>query len=168
MKYMPLAIFAAVSLMLALALLGTKSTPDSPLIGKQLPEISLPRLHNGELQNIHAIAGKTPTIIHFFASWCAPCVPDHDTMMQLKNKYNAPVIIGVAWKNKPEDALAWLAKFGNPYDAVLLDESGASTVPFGLSGVPETFVVGADGTIVFHTASPLSPDQIQQIVLEVK
>ena len=127
--------------------------PDA-LVGKSLPDEALPLMAGGATQ--HLIADAPPgTVINFFASWCVPCVQEQPVLMALKAQ--GVKVIGVVspWRYDPVATNAMLAR-GNPYSETLLDADGKATLDFGVSGVPETFIVGQGGKIVAKYAEPLN------------
>lgn len=105
--------------------------------------------------------GKT-VVLNVFASWCEPCAAEHPVLLRLAERGRI-TLLGLAWKDKPENVQAWLEKRGNPFSAVGLDEKGESTVALGLSGVPETFVIH-DGRVVYNYKSALTDDMIDEII----
>ncbi len=123
------------------------------LLGKQVPAISLPPIAGGQAQSIRSTV-KGPVLVNVFASWCAPCIQEAPQLMQLKNT-GIPVI-GVAYKDVPGDTLAFLDKRGNPFKAILVDRRGDAGVEFGISGVPETFLVDGDGKIIAKYTGAMS------------
>ena len=105
---------------------------------------------------------KGVTLVNLFASWCAPCVAENNSLMALKA--SGVRIVGVAYKDKPGQVRAFLARLGDPFDTVLLDADGAAGVEFGVSGVPETFVVNAKGKIIAKHAGELTPDVADKLL----
>lgn len=159
MRFLPLALLAALCALLAFGMMRDRTAPPtSPMVGKKLPEVML-----GGKSLQQSVDGRV-AIINLFASWCAPCALEHPALMRIKEKNIAP-IIGIAWKNKPEDVMKWLNRRGIPYKAILMDEQGAATLPLALTGVPETFVVGKGGVIAYHTSQPLSDAVVVQEII---
>ncbi|MGE0045826.1 MAG: DsbE family thiol:disulfide interchange protein [Hyphomonadaceae bacterium] len=115
------------------------------LVGQAAPAYALTRLEGGEgALTPAAFEGRT-YVVNLFASWCAPCRVEHRHLMALRAE-GAP-ILGIAYKNRPASAAAFLAELGNPYEAVGLDPQGDYALQIGVTGVPETFVIGPDGRI---------------------
>ncbi len=159
MKYTPLIILVALCILLAFGMTRKHGVqPESPLVGKDIPEVVL---HAESLQKI--ISGRV-TIVNVFASWCAPCALELPELLQLKEKNIAP-IIGIAWKNKADDVNKWLRERGNPYTHILLDEKGDATLSLSLTGVPETFVVGKDGMVAYHTTQPITHKRLTEEII---
>ena len=126
--------------------------PDA-LVGKPVPDEALPPMAGGA--PTHLAADAPPgTVINFFASWCVPCVQEQPALMALKAQ--GVKVIGVVspWRYDPTATQAMLAR-GDPYSETLLDPDGKATLDFGVSGVPETFLVGKDGRIAAKYALPL-------------
>jgi cytochrome c biogenesis protein CcmG, thiol:disulfide interchange protein DsbE len=101
----------------------------------------------------------TPVLVNVFASWCGPCRAEHPLLMRLAEQGVA--LYGIDFKDRPEEARAWLARVGNPYRRIGTDRAGASTIDWGVYGVPETFLVDATGTIRFRQVGPLSPGVVE-------
>jgi cytochrome c biogenesis protein CcmG/thiol:disulfide interchange protein DsbE len=128
------------------------------LVGKPLPKVTLPPLTGDGPPQTLASAIKGPALVNVFASWCAPCVEEAPALMKLKTQ-GVP-IVGVAYKDQPGDTLAFLDRRGNPFSAVLVDRTGDAGVEFGISGVPETFLVDGKGMIVAKRTGALSDADI--------
>jgi cytochrome c biogenesis protein CcmG/thiol:disulfide interchange protein DsbE len=97
-------------------------------------------------------------LVNFWASWCGPCRAEHPLLAELAAE-GLPVI-GVNYKDEPERALGFLAELGDPYAKVGADANGRTGVDWGIYGIPETFVVGPDGTVLLRFPGPLSPDVV--------
>lgn len=132
----------------------------SALIGKPAPALELPALLEGDAPlSLAALKGQ-PVAINFFASWCLPCRAEHPLLGQIAQEYGIAVI-GIAYKDKPEDARRYLDDLGNPYAAVGADESGRAGIEFGLTGVPETYILDRDGIVRYRLAGPIAPDNLK-------
>jgi len=155
LAFAPLAILVALGLLFGLyALNRNPQVQPHALVGKPVPTISLPTLAQGQPVSLREMASEGPMIVNFFASWCAPCEIEHPVLMGLKGE---PVrVIGVAYKDAPQNSQAFLARLGDPYAEVLVDRDGRAGVEFGVTGVPETFVVGRDGVILAKHTGPLT------------
>jgi cytochrome c biogenesis protein CcmG/thiol:disulfide interchange protein DsbE len=131
------------------------------LVGKPLPVETLPAMDGGAPTRLAAEA-PPGTVINFFASWCVPCVQEQPALMALKAQ--GVKIIGVVspWRYDAAATQAMLAK-GDPYAETLLDPTGKATLDFGVSGVPETFVVGKGGRIAVKYAEPLDAQTAETV-----
>ena len=129
----------------------------SPLIGKPIPEFTLPAQPPGHgFTSADVRATGQPVLINFFASWCAPCEEEAPELMKL-NRAGVP-IWGIAFKDKDAAARNFLARFDNPYQKLARDVPGRTAIDFGLYGVPETYFVDRAGIIRWRWAGPLTPD----------
>ncbi len=106
-------------------------------------------------------AGR-PIAVNLFASWCAPCKVEHPLLVDLADRY-PDQIYGLAYRDAPEDTRSFLNAMGDPFTGVAVDFDGQGGLEFGLTGVPETFVIDASGMIVHHTRGALEPDDIETI-----
>lgn len=135
------------------------------LVGKPVPAVSLPDLDTGALVAVHdAPAG--PRLINFFASWCAPCRVEQPQLMALKAR--GVTVVGVAYKDDPVRTRQFLAELGDPFAAKLVDRNGRAGIEFGVTGVPETFLVGADGVILAKHSGPLTDADVQDLLKKLR
>lgn len=162
---LPLVVFALIG---ALLFTGLGRDPDlvpSPLIGKPMPEFTLPLLENGDDRVGQAdLTGKGPFLINVWASWCYACQVEHDVLTRLAQSGRAPVY-GLNYKDRREDALRWLGQFGDPWAFHLYDPEGRVSMDFGVYGAPETYVVDASGIIRFKHIGPLTDEIVKEQIL---
>jgi cytochrome c biogenesis protein CcmG/thiol:disulfide interchange protein DsbE len=124
------------------------------LVGKPVPDLTLPTLAEGQPVALRQAAADGPVIVNFFASWCAPCEVEHPVLMGLKGEKVR--LIGVAYKDAPPNTQALLTRLGDPYAQVLVDRDGRAGVEFGVTGVPESYVVARGGKVIAKHTGPLS------------
>ena len=98
-----------------------------------------------------------PIVVNVFASWCVPCRAEHAVLTRLVER-DGIRLFGINYKDKPEDATAWLKSLGNPYERIGSDLSGRAGIEWGISGVPETFILGPDGTVLYRYVGPIVGD----------
>jgi len=135
----------------------------SPLIGKPAPEFSLPRLDNLAVPlSKQDLEGKV-WVLNVFASWCLPCREEHPLLMDLARRSPVP-IVGLNYKDKPGDAIAWLGRYGNPYTATASDLNGLVGIDYGVYGVPETFVIDRNGVVRFKHVGALTPQVLRESI----
>jgi cytochrome c biogenesis protein CcmG/thiol:disulfide interchange protein DsbE len=129
-----------------------KPTPDFDLAA--VPGLAVPGLATADL------AGGEVVMVNFFASWCVPCRAEHAYLTAFSEESGVP-LYGINHRDKPEDAAAWLAELGNPYQRIGADP-GRAAVEWGVTGVPETFVIDGAGRIRWHHRGPLVPQVIER------
>jgi cytochrome c biogenesis protein CcmG/thiol:disulfide interchange protein DsbE len=153
----PLGAFLALAVVLAVGLkLDPREVP-SPLIDKPAPKFALARLDDAaKTVRLDDLKGKV-FILNVWASWCVACREEHPLLVEFAKKRVVPVY-GLNYKDTRPDANAWLARFGNPYDASFFDEDGRVGLDFGVYGVPETFVVDGNGVIRMKHIGPITPE----------
>ncbi len=122
----------------------------SQLIDKPLPDFVLPGFTRADV-----VAAKRPVVINFFASWCVPCIDEAATLMALR-KRGVP-IWGIAYKDKDPQTNVFLARHGNPYARLARDNEGRVAIDWGVTGVPETYLIDAEGIVRWRFVGPL-PD----------
>ena len=108
--------------------------------------------------------GGKPVLVNYFASWCAPCLAEHPLFTRLKQREGA-AIIGIAWKDKPEATRAWLARLGDPFARLGFDQDGKIALDWGLSGVPETYLIDAQGIVRLHFRGPITERDLTGAIL---
>jgi cytochrome c biogenesis protein CcmG, thiol:disulfide interchange protein DsbE len=137
-------------------------TIPSALIGQPAPETSLPPLEGMDLPGLEssAFAGKV-TLVNVWASWCAPCRAEHPLLMRVAADGRV-TMAGLNYKDRPENARRFLGDLGNPFDAIGVDDSGRAAINWGVYGVPETFLVGKDGTIVWKHVGPFDERSLRE------
>jgi len=167
----PLAIFLALA-GLFLARLGTDSSRvPSALIGRMAPAFNLPPLEGMPQPGFSDADLKKNgvTVINVFASWCGPCRDEHPQLMALAKdealKAKGLRIAGLNYKDLPGNAKKFLDDLGNPYALIGADRSGRTGIDFGVYGVPETFVIRADGTIAYKFIGPISEQALRSVLI---
>jgi len=161
------AIIPLAALLMAIALFAGWSLGRNPhvtpmaMVGKPLPDLMLPRLNGDGQTSLKALA-KGPALVNFYASWCAPCAVESPALMALKAE--GVRIVGVAYKDDPTAASAFLKRLGDPYADKLSDRDGTAAIEFGLTGVPETYAVDARGIIRAKRAQPLDAADAEALV----
>lgn len=159
-QMIPLSLFAGLVVILAIGLtLDPKSVP-SPLIGKPAAQFDLPRLFSHESLTAKQLEGQ-PWILNIWASWCVSCKQEHQNLMAFASKHPT-TIIGLNYKDTPNEAKAWLTALGNPYTFVVQDTNGQAGIDWGVYGVPETFVIDQQGIIRHKFTGPLTQQHINE------
>lgn len=132
----------------------------SVLISQPAPEFDLEPVAGIDtpgLSRSDLIGNETPVVVNVFASWCVPCRAEHAVLTSLAER-DGIRLFGINYKDKPEDAARWLSNLGNPYSRIGSDLSGRAGIEWGISGVPETFIVGTDGTVLYRYVGPVVGD----------
>ncbi|WP_160007980.1 DsbE family thiol:disulfide interchange protein [Rhizobium sp. 18055] len=126
----------------------------SALLGTKAPSLNLPPLEGANLPALTdaAIKGKL-TLVNVFASWCIPCHEEHPILKELA-KDSRLNIVAINYKDKNDNALGFLGELGNPYKAIGIDPKGQSAIDWGVYGIPESYLVGPDGTILYKRVGP--------------
>ena len=164
----PILLFGVLAVVLFKNLTGPSGQyVPSVLVNKPAPEMKLPPLDDG-------VQGFSPadlkaghvTVVNFFASWCVPCREEAPNLPMIAGMKGVR-LYGVAYKDLPDKARVFLNETGNPFDRLDIDEAGSAGIEWGITGVPETFVIDGKGTILLHHAGPLSPQIIQNEIAPV-
>ena len=134
---------------------------DPASIGSVMVGRAAPTLPQGLGEGL--VKSGKPVLVNFFASWCAPCLAEHPLFERLKSREGA-VIIGIAWKDKPEATRAWLARLGDPFTKLGFDQDGKIALDWGLSGVPETYLIDAQGIVRLHFRGPITERDLGTIL----
>jgi cytochrome c biogenesis protein CcmG/thiol:disulfide interchange protein DsbE len=163
---LPLIVFLALAALFWLRLGdGDPSRIPSALMGHPAPQTSLPPLQ-ALLSNGAQVPGLDPanfkgkvSVVNVWASWCVPCHDEAPLLTELA-KDNRLQLIGINYKDAPDNAQRFLGRYGNPFASVGVDRNGRAAIEWGVYGVPETFIVGRDGKIAYKLVGPITPDNI--------
>lgn len=128
---------------------------------RNAPDREFQSIDGGGLVNFTKDIEDT-AVVNLFASWCSPCVAEHPLLMQLSESV-PDQMYGILYKDTPEAGSAFLGRLGNPFKRVLVDADGQGGLDFGLTGVPETFVVNKDGVILTHIRGVLTLKDVKEI-----
>ena len=162
----PLVVFVLMVGLLGYGLrLDPKLVP-SPLIDKQAPPFSLAMLEQPARQLSTADMVGQVWILNVWASWCVSCRAEHKVITALANR-NLVSVVGLNYKDEPAVAERWLQQFGNPYTTSVMDLDGRVGIDWGVYGVPETFVIGADGLIKYKHIGPVTHESLEQKIMPV-
>jgi len=132
----------------------------SPLVGKPAPEFTLETMDGGRV-SLAEYRGR-PVLVNFWASWCFACIEEHRVLMEAQERYGGEVaILGVLYQDRVEDARRFLIRYGDGGWPNLVDPSGAVALDYGVSGVPESFLVDAEGVIRFKQWGAITWDVIE-------
>ena len=163
---LPIGVFAILAIAFAVGLGLRPDIIPSPLIDQPAPIFKLPPLagrDDGGLSNSD-LAGAGPTVVNVFASWCVPCRAEHPQLMTLARQHGARVV-GINYKDKPEDVAPWLAELGNPFVKIGADATGRVAIDWGVYGVPETFILDDQGRIRLKHVGPLMAYDVEEKIL---
>lgn len=158
-RWLPLLAFAALAALLLAGVLMNSgkdtSAIDSPLLGKPVPQFSLPVLGDPARRLGKADFQGKPYLLNVWGSWCVNCRDEHPLLLALQ-KSGRIALVGYNYKDTPEEAQRWLQAFGNPYSVVLADEEGRVALDFGIYGAPESYLVDAQGTVRWKHVGPIT------------
>jgi cytochrome c biogenesis protein CcmG, thiol:disulfide interchange protein DsbE len=148
---------------------GDPSKIPSVLIGRPAPQTALPPLP-GLLRDGTPVPGLDPaalkgevSVVNVWASWCVPCLDEAPLLTELAKDKRLQVV-GINYKDAPDNARRFLGRYGNPYSIVGVDGNGRASIEWGVYGVPETFVVGRDGTIAYKLVGPVTPQNFDSVL----
>jgi cytochrome c biogenesis protein CcmG/thiol:disulfide interchange protein DsbE len=159
----PLAIFTVLVAFLWIGLGKDPREVPSPLIDKPAPAFTLPQIQGDKPLSSADLKGRV-WLLNVWASWCVSCRVEHPLLLQLA-KANLVPVYGLDYKDKPDDARAWLAQNGDPYTSSIVDQDGRVGIDYGVYGVPETFVIDRTGIVRYKQIGPLSIEVLQDKIL---
>jgi cytochrome c biogenesis protein CcmG, thiol:disulfide interchange protein DsbE len=165
---LPLALFLALSGLFFLRLYaGDPSRIPSALIGQPVPQTPLPPLA-GLVRDGQPVPGidsaaltGAVTLVNVWASWCVPCHDEAPLLMRLAEQKGLR-IVGINYKDQPDNARRFLGRYGNPFAHVGVDGNGRASIEWGVYGVPETFIVDRDGKIAFKLVGPITEENLER------
>ena len=147
--FLPLALFAGLSLVLLLGLDQDPTELPSVLVGEPFPEFSLPSLQDAEsLVSTEDFKGEV-ALVNVWATWCPSCIAEHGELTRIFETTGLR-IIGINYNDDPDAARAWLKRWGDPYALHVVDQAGTLAIDLGVYGAPETFVIDAAGVIRYR------------------
>jgi cytochrome c biogenesis protein CcmG/thiol:disulfide interchange protein DsbE len=167
----PLVLFLALAGLFLIRLMGggDPSLIPSALIGHQVPQTNLPPI-DGLVRDGKPVPGLAAgdftggvTIVNVWASWCIPCRDEAPVLMDLARDKRVR-IVGINYKDEPDNARRFLGRYGNPYVAAGADLNGRTGIEWGVYGVPENFIIGRDGKIAYKLVGGLTPENLEQVV----
>src|SRR5882672_10806324 len=161
---LPVIAFAAVVVFLGIGLTRDPRVVPSPLIGKPVPVFDLPPVKGRTAGLSSRDFGGDVVLLNVFASWCVSCRAEHSLLVALSRQHAVP-IFGLNYKDKPDDAAAWLDNMGDPYVRTGADLDGRVGIDWGVYGVPETFVVDRTGRIAYKHIGPLTREALENTLL---
>lgn len=161
---LPFVIFVIVAIFLFVGLgLNPREVP-SPLVGKAAPAFTLPQLHEPDKQfSAQDMKGKV-WLFNVWASWCGACETEHPLFMDLSRQNIVP-ILGMAYKDKPENSKMWLRRGGDPYTLTVSDAEGRVGIDYGVYGVPETYVIDKQGVIQYKHIGAVTEQDLREKIL---
>jgi cytochrome c biogenesis protein CcmG/thiol:disulfide interchange protein DsbE len=163
---LPLAVFLAIAALFLFRLgAGDPSKLPSVLIGRPVPNTPLPAVE-GLVRDGKPVPGianadfkGAVSLVNVWASWCVPCHDEAPILMQLADDKRIR-ILGINYKDQPDNARRFVGRYGNPFAAVGADQNGRVSIDWGVYGVPETFLIGRDGRIAYKLVGPISPENL--------
>ncbi|MEZ5891213.1 MAG: DsbE family thiol:disulfide interchange protein [Xanthobacteraceae bacterium] len=170
----PLAIFLALAVLFLFRLnAGDPSTIPSALIDRPAPATDLPAIP-GLVRDGKPVPGLTAadfkgqvTVLNVWGSWCLPCREEAPLLMRMAADKRFR-LVGLNYKDQTDNALRFLARFGNPFAAIGADANGRAAIEWGVYGVPETFVIGRDGMIAYKLVGPITPANLGTLRLAIE
>jgi cytochrome c biogenesis protein CcmG/thiol:disulfide interchange protein DsbE len=164
LRWMPLALFAVLLAFLGIGLQLKPREVPSPLINKAVPAFSLPTLAQ-PAQSISAadLRGQV-WLLNVWASWCVACQAEHPVLVDFAKRHSVP-LLGLNYKDRRDEALRWLGKYGDPYRASLSDTDGRVGIELGVYGVPETFVIDREGVVRYKHIGAVTPEALTDTIL---
>lgn len=165
LKYLiPLAVFLGLAVFFAIGLTRDPRTVPSPFIDKPAPAFRLERLHDSKVAfTPEEMKGKV-WMLNVWASWCASCRVEHPLLVELARQKVVP-IVGLNYKDRREDALPWLQRYGDPYALSAWDGDGRVGIDYGVYGAPETFLIDKEGVIRHKQIGPITPEALEKTIM---
>jgi len=165
LKYwLPAGLFAVLVLVLAIGLTLNPEEVPSPLIGKPAPAFELPLLSDTEARFSPEDMQGRVWVLNVWASWCVACRDEHEVLQALADEDIAP-IVGLNYKDKPDNARQWLSRLGDPYALSVMDQNGRAGIDWGVYGVPETFIIDAEGRIQYKHIGPVDAAALRNTLI---
>jgi len=166
MRFLPLLAFAALAAALAIGLFrDDRDVLRSTFLDEPAPSFSVPKYKaEGETVSLDSMKGEGPVVLNFWASWCGPCIVEHPEITKL-SKLNGVRVFGINYKDKAVDAQRFLDRYGDPFTAIGVDEKGRAGIEYGVTALPETFVLNGEGRVIYKHTGPIGPGDYDEKLL---
>ena len=169
------ALIAAAVVLPLLALLAFGMTRDpnaipSPLPGRDAPAFRLVTMPLDESDSatvetidLAQLRGNV-VVLNFWASWCLACRDEHRPLSRVARFYESQPVrfYGVVYNDSPENAREWIEEMGGQAYPALIDPQARTAIDYGLYGVPETFIIGADGRVRHKIIGPATEQALRE------
>jgi cytochrome c biogenesis protein CcmG/thiol:disulfide interchange protein DsbE len=165
MRWLPLAFLAVLAVVLGIGLTQDPHRLPNMLKDRPAPKFSAQTL-DGQQFSLEQLKGK-PVLLNVFASWCPTCVYENPVLLDFQRSSEI-VVLGLAYKDAPEDTKAWLQRHGNPYDTVALDPDGRIGIDFGITGAPESFFIDKEGVVRAKVVGELNWENLADYVKHIQ
>ena len=163
---LPVAVFGLLGAAFYWSLWNNHDRLPSTLIGKPVPEFALPPIEGRQDGLSSADLQGQVSLVNVWASWCVPCRTENPLLVELAEAGTVP-IYGINYKDDPEEALAFLEDLGDPFTRIGADRSGRVAIDWGVYGLPETFVIDAEGRIAYKHVGPFDRRALEEDILPV-
>ena len=154
---LPVGLFGVLVIFLAIGLTRDPSVIPTEMIDREMPVFELTELRDEAVTVSQDDLVGEVTLVNVFGSWCVACLQEHPTLMEL-SRDDTVRIVGINWRDDREEALAWLAKHGDPYESIVFDAESELVIEIGVTGAPETFVLDPSGRIRYKQIGPVTPE----------
>lgn len=163
----PLLVLLGASVFFFLGLQRDARELPSVLIDRPVPDLDLPAIPGHDQAGFASqdLQGQV-TLVNIFGSWCIACLQEHPFLMKLTETKQIP-IYGIDWRDKPEDAIKWLDRHGNPYVRIGFDPESKAAIDFGVTGAPESFIVDKQGVIRYKHVGVITPSVWKETMLPI-
>jgi cytochrome c biogenesis protein CcmG/thiol:disulfide interchange protein DsbE len=160
----PLGVFLSIAILLGIGLTIDSDEVPSPLVGKPVPDFDVPTVRDAGQRFRPADMEGQVWLLNVWATWCTGCRVEHDVLMSAAREHDV-TIVGLDYKDERAAAIDWLDRRGDPYVASPYDPKGKVGMDLGVYGVPETYVIDAEGIIRYKHIGPISPEQLRDDIL---
>ena len=165
-KAIPLIVFLVVAVILGLGLTIDSTRVPSPFIGKTIPTFALQSVSAPDREVRPEQFRGEVWLLNVWATWCTACKEEHEVLMSAARDHDI-TIVGLNYKDKREAAVEWLRTLGDPYVVTAYDPDGRAGLDLGVYGVPETYIIDADGVIRYKHIGPIAPDELRDRILPI-
>jgi cytochrome c biogenesis protein CcmG/thiol:disulfide interchange protein DsbE len=162
---LPVIAFAGLVLLFWKGLGGDPNLVPSALIGRPAPDVTLPAIDGLDVAGFDTAALRQGgvTLVNVWASWCVPCRDEHPVLMELSKRTDIR-LVGIDYKDDPDNARRFLVTLGQPFAALVADRKGSAAINWGVYGVPETFVIDGAGIIRYKFVGPMTPEAVSAVL----